>query len=222
VITRLTGKLESVDDRAAFIAVMGGEMAYEVLVPAFLAERLKAQVGAAVTFTTFQYLESQGQGSSFIPRLVGFQSAQEREFFELFTTVKGIGNRRALRAMAADPAVIARAIMTKDAKALTKLPEIGKRMAETIIAELSGKVDTFLSTAEVKQLDAAANGQPATDDPTVEEAVQALVALGETRTDAQTMVARAQAKARRDGRELKTASGMLEAVFGGAGHPPGA
>jgi Holliday junction DNA helicase RuvA len=194
---------------------MGGEVAYEVLVPAFLAERLKSQVGSPVTFTTFQYLESQGQGTSFVPRLVGFQSVAEREFFELFTTVKGIGNRRALRAMAADPAVIARAIMAKDAKGLTKLPEIGKRMAETIIAELSGKVDTFLSTAEVKQLDAGAAGQVSTEDPISEEAVMALVALGETRADAQTMVSRAQAKARREGREFKTASAVLETVFGG-------
>jgi Holliday junction DNA helicase RuvA len=212
VITRLTGVLEAVDDRAAAVAV--GEVSYEVLVPAFLAERLKGQVGSKVTFTTFQYLESQGQGSSFIPRLVGFQSAIERDFFELFTTVKGIGNRRALRAMAEDPAVIARAIMAKDAKSLTKLPEIGKRMAETIIAELSGKVDTFLSTAEIKQLDAAADGRAATEDPISEEAILALVALGETRADAQGMVSRAQAKAKRDGKELKTASGVLEAVFG--------
>ena len=101
-----------------------------------------------------------------------------------------------------------------DAKALTKLPEIGKRMAETIIAELSGKVDTFLSTAEVKQLGATANGQAAVEDPIAEEAIMALVALGETRTDAQAMVARAQAKARHAGRELTTASGVLEAVFG--------
>src|SRR5262249_42372088 len=191
--------LEGVDDRAAAVAVGGGGgVVYEVLIPAFLAERLKGQVGAAVTLTTFQYLESQGQGTSFVPRLVGFQSTAERSFFELFTTVKGIGNRRALRAMAEDPATIARAIMTKDAKALTKLPEIGKRMAETIIAELSGKVDTFLSTAEVKQLDAAAHGVAAAGDPVAEEAVMALVALGETRSDAQGMVARALAKAKRE------------------------
>jgi Holliday junction DNA helicase RuvA len=215
VITRLTGILEAVDDRSAAIAVMGGELAYEVLVPAFLAERLKTQIGSAVTLTTFQYLESQGQGSSFIPRLVGFQTVAEREFFELFTTVKGIGNRRALRAMATDPAVIARAIMAKDAKALTKLPEIGKRMAETIIAELSGKVDTFLSTAEVKELDGAVNGQASSEDPIVDEAILALVALGESRADAQAMVTRAQAKAKREGRDLTTTSGVLEAVFGG-------
>ena len=194
---------------------MGGEVAYEVLVPAFLAERLKAQIGSPVSLTTFQYLESQGQGTSFIPRLVGFQSAVERDFFELFTTVKGIGNRRALRAMAEDPAVIARAIMAKDAKALTKLPEIGKRMAETIIAELSGKVDTFLSTAEVKHLNSAANGHAPAEDPISEEAILALVALGETRADAQSMVARAQGKAKRDGKEIRSASAVLEAVFGG-------
>jgi Holliday junction DNA helicase RuvA len=215
MITRLSGKLESVDGLAANVALAGGEVCYEVLVPAFLAQRLKTQVGTAISFTTFQYLESQGQGTSFIPRLVGFQSNTERRFFELFTTVKGIGNRRALRAMAEEPAVIARAIVSKDAKALTKLPEIGKRMAETVIAELHGKVDAFLAASEVEALDAAVDGQVAPpDEPIAEEAVLALVALGETRADAQGIVSRAQSKARREGRELVTAAAVLEVVFG--------
>ncbi len=88
-------------------------------------------------------------------------------------------------------------------------------MAETIIAELSGKVDTFLSNAEVKELDAAVNGQTSSEDPIVDEAILALVALGESRADAQAMVTRAQAKAKREGRDLTTTSGVLEAVFGG-------
>jgi hypothetical protein len=65
----------------------------------------------------------------------------------------------------------------------------------------------------VKQLDAAADGELGAD-PVAEEAVMALVTLGETRSDAQGMVARALAKARREGKELGTASGVLEAVFG--------
>ena len=218
MICRVTGKLEGVEGLALTVAVGGGEIAYQVLAPAFLAERLAGQVGKTITLTTFEYLESQGQGSSFIPRLVGFTSAREREFFELFTTVKGIGNRRALRAMAVEPAVIARAIAEKDAKGLTKLPEIGKRMAETVIAELSGKVDGFLSEVEVAALNSAAEGKPgAGANPIIEEAVEALVALGEKREDAEGMVAKATVRARRDGRELVTAAGVIEAVFGSKG-----
>jgi len=212
MIARLTGTLEAIDGLSATIALHGGSIAYEVMLPAFLAERLAGQVGKPITLTTFEYLESQGQGTSFIPRLIGFQRAQEREFFELFTTVKGIGNRKALRAMSAEPAVIARAIVGKDTRELTKLPEIGKRMAETVVAELTGKVDRFLSVDELAGLDVAAGGGRV-GGTAAEETVLALMALGETRGDAEALVSKATARARRDGRTVETADGLLEVVF---------
>lgn len=217
MICRITGLLEGVEGLALRIAPAGSPFAYEVLAPAFLAARMSAQVGQNVVLTTIQYLEGVNQGTSFIPRLIGFQTPSEREFFELFTTVKGIGTRKALRAMALDPAAIARAIVARDAKALTQLPEVGKRLAETIIAELHGKVDAFLTSAELQDLNAAAEGKPIPGqaDPVIEEAVAALMALGETRAEAEQMVSRATAKARREGRELTSASGVIEAVFSG-------
>jgi Holliday junction DNA helicase RuvA len=218
MLTRLTGKLESIEGHAAILATSGGERAYQVLVPAFLAERLQGQCGSMVTLVTFEYLESQGQGTSFIPRVVGFQSASDRRFFELFTTVKGIGNRKALRAMALEPSAIARAIIARDAKALSKLPEIGKRLAETIIAELHGKVDAYLTEGEVREIEVKLGGQTApAQDPVSEEAVQALIALGETRVSALERVALAVTRARRAGRELANTGAVLEAVFGPAG-----
>src|SRR5712671_6350629 len=90
------------------------------------------------------YLEGQGQGTSFVPRVLGFATPREREFFELFTTVKGLGNKRALRALAREPVEIAGAIAEKNTRALQELPEIGKRLAETVIAELTGKVEKFV------------------------------------------------------------------------------
>lgn len=216
MICRITGLLEGVEGLALRIVPAASPFAYEVLAPAFLAARLRAQVGQTIVLTTFEYLEGQGQGTSFVPRLIGFQAAPEREFFELFTTVKGIGTRKALRAMAQDPAAIARAIVARDAKALTQLPEVGKRMAETIIAELHGKVDAFLTQAEVQDLNAAAEGKPTPGqaEPMIEEAVAALMALGETRAEAEQMVSRATARARREGHALTSAAGVIEAVFG--------
>lgn len=61
-----------------------------------------------------------GEGS--LPRLIGFEAARDRQFFELFTTVKGIGNRKALKAMAIEPAAIAALIVAKDAKARPNYP----------------------------------------------------------------------------------------------------
>ena len=60
------------------------------------------------------YLEGQANGAVFRPRLVGFTSDRDRRFFELLTSVKGIGYRKALRALAMPIATIARAVAEKD------------------------------------------------------------------------------------------------------------
>jgi len=188
MIRRISGTLERVEGSAALVQIEGLPILYEVLLPAHLAATLAEQHGPRpVTFHTMQLLEGLGQGSSFVPRLIGFTSEADRRFFELFTTVKGIGNRKALRAMAQEPAWIASAIARKDAKALQELPEIGKRMAETVVAELFGKVDAYL----LGDLDDPAMIESRSLPPAAEEAISALVALGQQRTDAERMVARA-------------------------------
>jgi Holliday junction DNA helicase RuvA len=211
MIGRLTGTLTSLEELTALVT--SGPIAYEVSVPAFLVPRLESLIGKPVTFVTYHYLEGQGQGASFVPRLIGFLKTQERAFFELFTTVKGIGNRKALRAMAIDPAEIARAIARKEPATLTKLPEIGKRLAETIIAELTGKVEVYLTTGEVQSLDAHAAGVVSTGSPHTEEAMLALMALGETRGDAEKLVGRATEKARREKITVQSVEDLIGIVF---------
>jgi len=194
MIERIEGKLASIEGAEAVIEPGGWPMSLRVLLPAYLTGRLADRAGEAVEFRTLCYLEGQGQGTSFVPRLVGFATAAERRFFELFTTVKGVGSRKALRAMAAEPAVIARAIAGRDAKALVALPEIGKRLAETIIAELDGKVASFLSTAELDDALEVAQRAPAGGlTGSGSEAMAALMALGESPESAERMVRAAMA-----------------------------
>lgn len=195
MIDRLTGRLERVEGGEAIVVPGGGFLTLSVLVPTYLADRLEGRTGQEVAFWTHLILESQNQGSSFSPRLLGFGSGVERSFFTLFTTVKGVGPRKALKALAAEPGEIARAIAAHDTKALTQLPEIGKRLAETIVAELDGKVSRFVGTDE---LDAAlseasrrAMGGAMGDE--ARKAQAALMALGETPADAESMVRRALA-----------------------------
>jgi len=199
------------ETHTAQIEPEGSPLTYEVLLPAYLAERLRTSVGKPVTLITLQYLEGQGQGTSFVPRLIGFASERDRRFFDVFTTVKGIGNKKALRAMAVEPARIARAIATKDVKALVELPEIGKRMAETIIAELNGKVDSFLSAAEIEQLGHASEIKPLLKGTAAEEAVDALVALGEQRPEAERKIAKVSARLG----AKATSDQLVAGVFGG-------
>ena len=114
--------------------------------------------------------------------MVGFLNETDRDFFRIFTTVKGIGVRKALRALVRPPTEVAAAIGAKDAKQLSALPEIGPRTAERIIAELHGKLDEFAGeAAAVTEADLTEAGT---------EAVSALVQLGERRADAVLLVER--------------------------------
>jgi Holliday junction DNA helicase RuvA len=206
MITRLSGDLEHLDEHSAVMRV-GGEgidLSLEVLLPGFVARELAGRVGQRVALYTLMYLESQNQGASFTPRLIGFTSPSQREFFELFTTVKGIGNRRALRSLAEPVGVVAGAIESGDTKVLTGLPEIGKRMAETVIAELKGKAAPF--ALELKDPDRAPGpmkgrgtvGTGSTLTSGGQEAVEVLVRLGEARPEAERQVERATAELGRD------------------------
>lgn len=214
MLARLTGTLESISATTGVVATEGG-LAYEVLMPAVLADELSARVGRPVTLHTIQYLEAQSQGSSYVPRLIGFPSREDRRFFELFTTVKGMGAKRALRALRAPVSRIAGAIADRDVKFLQTLPEIGKRLAETIVAELHGKVDPFLAPSHVPapggSVEAKALGVLS---DAARQAVDALVHLGEARPDAEELVRRVvQGAPMEDGRGSPTADEILAAAF---------
>jgi Holliday junction DNA helicase RuvA len=220
MITKLAGRVVGLEiGSIASAEVEPGDgrtgVTYLVLLPRYLAERLSGQVdgagsaGVALTLHTRQDLESVNQGASYQPRLIGFGSAVERAFFEVFTSVKGLGPKKALRALAVEPSAIAAMVEAKDVRGLKQLPEIGARLAETIVAELHGKLGAFALGAEDRgSLDRAASGSAmgvvearggsrrgtgGASGP-VGEAVDALVALGEGRGEAERRVERAMAR----------------------------
>ena len=185
VIAAIEGELISVGGQSALIR--SGAMTYEVLIPAADAPALAGVIGSNVNFVTLHYLESQGQGSSFWPRLIGFQSVSDRDFFELLTSVKGIGNRKALRALQRSFADIAAMIEQKDFAALQSLPEIGRKTAETIVVELKDKVARFtLGATHPARSTGAAKLSGA-----VADAVVVLMQLGESRVVAERLAERA-------------------------------
>ena len=143
MLTRITGRLESVEGNVATVAplasVSGGDvmgMAYAVFTPAAFAERLAERPGSVVTLHTIEVIEQHGGGTSFSPRVIGFETRRDRAFFELFTTVKGVGPRKALRALVLPMAEVARAIFQRDATALRRMPEIGPRLADDALQGL--------------------------------------------------------------------------------------
>lgn len=184
MICRIQGVLESIDQGRAHITPVATGLSYEVLLPAFAAAKLGGSIDTEVTLHTHQFFEASGQGTNMTPRLAGFLSAEHRAFYELFTTVKGIGSRKALRALALDPAHVAAAIAERDVKTLQTLPEIGKRMAETIVATLHGKVDRFLSGEPAGRPASETGEPPVPSGAASREALEVLVQLGEARPQA--------------------------------------
>jgi Holliday junction DNA helicase RuvA len=203
MINRIQGVLHSVtDDGRALLRC--DYLTYELFIPGADQQRLATMTGQSVEFHTLHYMEGRDQGAAYLPRLIGFASPEDRAFFELFTTVKGIGNRKALRALQLPFGTIAAAIAEKDVDLLKSLPEIGKRTAETIVAELNGKVDRFV---ELKPMptDAAASGRSSL----VNDAVGILTQLGEQKMTARQLVDRALAA----DPTLDSADGLVAAAF---------
>ena len=180
MLTRLRGLLESVDDATAVVS--SGDLSYECLLSGHDSARLRPLVGEPIELHLLHYLESQSNGAILRPRLIAFASPEDRAFFELFTTVKGIGYRKALRALQLPLATIAAAIAQRDVDTLRTLPEIGKRTAETIVLELHDKVSQDHADAVPTEA-GSTNAAP-------KEAVQVLVQLGEGRLRAVELVGR--------------------------------
>jgi Holliday junction DNA helicase RuvA len=180
MIARIQGLIGAVYEHSVELTV--GMISYEVLVAAADVKNLQTQVGQRVEFFTIDYLEGSPGHGALTPRLIGFLTATDRDFFQLFITVKGIGPRRALRAMVQPAARIAAAINARDTKFLTSLPEVGKRTAEQMIAELSGKLELGPEIAPAAEVSRT---------PEQERAIVGMVQLGEKRLDAQLLVDRA-------------------------------
>jgi len=185
MIARITGTLEAIESDKALID-LGQGLVYEVMLPAFAATRLSVKTGQAVTLHTFEFYESTAQGATMFPRLAGFLSPQDKQFFELFVTCKGIGHKRALRAMILDTNTLASAIADRDTKMVQTMPEVGKKLAETIVVTLRDKVERFVSAAAYP-----AGGGPgaegvvaSTGGRLARESLEVLIQLGEQRTQA--------------------------------------
>ena len=180
MIASIDGKLVKLDTDRALIQV--GSISYEVLLPGYCINALNDKLGSDVTLCTMEYYEGTPGGGNLIPRMVGFLSEAERDFFSKYTSVKGIGIKKGLRSLSIPIATIAAAIEDADDKILLTLPSIGKRMAQQIIAELQGKLTNFAESA------ATARGSDFVFKAYQAEALEILIAWGEKRNESMEMI----------------------------------
>lgn len=202
MIVRLTGVLTDVDEGAVVVEHDG--IAREVLVPAFSLGELASVRGGSITLHTLEFYEGNQSSGSLTPRLLGFVRKEDREFFERFLDVKGIGPRKALKALAEPAWRIAGWIEAGDAKAIARLPGIGNRGAELVVASLRGKMNDLAMLGPVSAPRAAVEmSQP------MREALEILVSLGDPRAEVEQWLDRVA----RSHPELAAAEDIIRAAY---------
>lgn len=203
MITKITGKLIALDDEVATLAV--APMEYEVLIAEYARRHLQSSLGKDVTLHTIHYIDGNAStGGRLTPRLVGFLSTPEREFFELFCSVDGVGVKKALRAMTQPVQDTAIMIEQQDAKGLSGLPGVGPATAERIIAKLRRKMPKFALL--VRRDTPAAKDLP---DGVVEDTYRALLALGHAESDARKLIEQALGS----GTKFKDTESLIQAIY---------
>ncbi len=142
MISRIQGKIKSKKSGKVLIEV-NGSISYEVLVPEAIMRNIEKQnrEDANIELITYHYYQTDPSKS--IPVLIGFLNEVEKEFFEKFITVSGVGPKAACRALALPISEIADAIDKSDLTFLKTLPGIGEQRAKEIIAKLQNKVGKF-------------------------------------------------------------------------------
>jgi Holliday junction DNA helicase RuvA len=181
MITKITGQLTALQANTLCLRIDAFE--YEILILEFTRRHLQQQIGQQVCLYTIQYLEGNPMQGRLTPRLIGFISEVEREFFELFCSVDGVGVRKALRAMVRPVKEVATAIEEQDAKTLSSLPGIGAAMSERIIAKLRRKVPKFALMVAQKE-----SREADVESDVVAETYEVLRKLGHTESDARRLL----------------------------------
>src|SRR5438128_446842 len=207
MITKITGVLNRVLDEEVRLQV--GPLEYQVLVPEFVRRQVQTRVGQEVTLHTSEYLDGNPMQGRMVPRLIGFTSEAELEFFDLFCTVDKVGVRKALKALMRPIRDIADAIQRQDAKWLTTLPGVGAATAEQIVATLRRKVTKFALMPSAASQENAATVAATVDGNLLEDAYQALLSVGHNPLEARNRLD----KALLGGRSFKSVEDILLEIY---------
>jgi Holliday junction DNA helicase RuvA len=208
MITKITGLLHRVLDEEVRLQV--GALEYQVLVPEFVRRQLQGRTGQEVSLHTSEYVEGNPMQGRVVPRLIGFLSEAELDFFELFCTVDKVGVRKAIKALMRPVKEIADAIQRQDAKWLTTLPGIGPSTAEQIVATLRRKVTKFALMPEPRRAGEETPGQAVSVDGNVlEDAFQALLSVGHSPMEARDRLDKVLV----GGRSFKSAEDILVEIY---------
>ncbi len=202
MIARISGRI--IERGSNYIVVDVNGICYEVFIPQTVMQRLDENVSSdgIVNLVTYHYFQVEPAKGT--PVLIGFLSEVEKEFFEIFITVSGIGPRAALKALNQPISLIAQAIDEADMGFLKSLPGIGQQKAREIIAKLQNKVGKFglIQDAKIKK-------QREKTKDIQEEAVAVLVQLEYKKSEALNMIKKALERSP----DIETTEELLNEVY---------
>ena len=177
MIAFLRGEIADMTEGSLILDVNG--IGYEVLVPGQLLSMVEG-IGQTVKLYTYMQVREDAVV------LYGFLTKDDLQMFRMLIGVSGVGPRAGLNILSAIGADDLRfAILADDAKRISKAPGVGAKTARKIILELKDRLDLeeafekkLSSGHAMQEVSAAAGSQ------TVQDAVEALVALGYGSTEA--------------------------------------
>ncbi|MDO5116917.1 MAG: Holliday junction branch migration protein RuvA [Eggerthellaceae bacterium] len=177
MIAFLNGVLVARRPSSIYLDVNG--VGFEVLMPQTSIARLP-EIGSQVQVMT--YLQVREDGMS----LFGFISLEEKALFEELIGVSGIGPKLALAALSFySPQELITAITAQDVTRISKIPGVGKKMAQRIILELKGVIDGgmdgLLGDAPSDGSDAGSSSQSSA----LKGITEALLSMGFTSAEAE-------------------------------------
>lgn len=173
MIAFLKGKVSSVDETGAIIDVNG--VGFNVIMPLLDINKLP-DIGSETIVYTYLYVRED------VMDLFGFSNKESIKYFKKLIGVSGVGPKAAIALLSAlTPSELALAIISSDAKAIGKAKGIGPKMAQRIVLELKGKVET---EDAIERSESVSAFKPTTD----ASAVNALIALGCSPSEAQKTV----------------------------------
>jgi len=201
LISYLSGHLKrkSRDDMKIVVDVNG--VGYDVLLPQFVRRTFDdKEIGAPVELEIYYHVAERQPR----PTLIGFNREHERTFFERLLHVADIGPMKAAKALVFSVSAVAQAIESGDVQFLTRMPEIGERTAQKMVATLRGKVAEWALLR-----DEGYTTPVAPEEDLQREALDVLVGLGYKRAEAREEVD--QAMKRNPG--VRTVEELLREVF---------
>ena len=173
MIKYLNGILAEVDTDSIVVEVNG--IGYGVNVPVSVIENVR-EIGSNIKIYTYMNVKEDDVS------LYGFLTKDELDIFKRVISVSGIGPKGGLAILSTLSADDLRfAVLSDDAKAISKAPGIGLKTASKLILELKDKFDLQ------EAFDKKSNNVMQTsvrNNTEAQDAIEALVALGYTSMDA--------------------------------------